>query len=84
MAIWAGVAASAISPGRVGLVHSGSTGGLVWLERGREWETPGMMAGVRQLRLGQLHGVKLMTPCDWDEKAQEGVGTAVTGADLHF
>lgn len=49
MAIWAGGAASAISPGRVGLAHSGSTGRLVWLERGREREIRGMMAGGREI-----------------------------------
>lgn len=84
MAIWAGGAASAISPGRVGLARSGSAGRLVWLERGREWETRGMMAGVGQVGLGGVYGVKSMTCCDWDEKAQEGVGRVVTGSDLHF
>lgn len=43
-----------------------------------------MMAGVGQVGLGGVHGVKSMTRCDWDQKAQEGVGRVVTGSDLHF
>lgn len=37
-----------------------------------------MMAGVGQVGLGGLHGVKSLTCCDWDEKVQEGVGTVGT------